>query len=288
MFSWHSNGVKIWELFQIPRSVRAIFLTETVFSLGFNWILHYLLVGKRDAYCAHFWRKNWDIIIKVGREHENIGTKSATICIWLLIWTPWIFLDNILFGETQSPPEQPFFPVCKAQALSLPGPAVAEQAALEVTLVFHPCKLSQPHITHRSKPSLLPWHLLQEAKGTLDPAPRLNPKYSSFTRSLSSMKGALAQPHKIPQDKNHPRVHLDDGKHSGITAHTAKQNISPISLSTTCIWAQQSPWEELHFPGFQDKTFQDTLHLFTAGWSVSGNKAAKAFPWGGKKMWIWV
>lgn len=133
------------------------------------------------------------------------------------------------------PPEQPFFPVCKAQALSLPGPAVAEQAALEVTLVFHPCKLSQPHITHRSKPSLLPWHLLQEAKGTLDPAPRLNPKYSSFTRSLSSMKGALAQPHKIPQDKNHPRVHLDDGKHSGITAHTAKQNISPISLSTTCI-----------------------------------------------------
>lgn len=82
---------------------------RNVFSLGFNWILHYLLVGKRDAYCAHFWRKNWDIIIKVGREHENIGTKSATICIWLLIWTPWIFLDNILFGETQSPPWAAFF-----------------------------------------------------------------------------------------------------------------------------------------------------------------------------------
>lgn len=136
--------------------------------------------------------------------------------------------------EKSNPPPSSFFPVCKALALSFPGPAMAEQppcvlmqAELEVTLIFHPCELSQPHITQGSKPSLLPWHLGQEVKGTLDPASRQNPKYSSFTRcavGISQLweRGTGTTPGQNPQDKNHPggtRVHLDGrevGKHSGV------------------------------------------------------------------------
>lgn len=185
-----------------------------VFSLGFSWNLNYLLAGKWDAFCARFWRKNWDITLKVGGEHENThGTKSATICIWLHIWTPWIFLDNILFGEIQSPPQGVFF-FFFLSAKPWLCPSLGQQllqAELEVTLVFHPCRLSQPHITHRSKPSLLPWHLVQEAKGTLDPASRQNPEYSSFTRpavgiSQLGERGSGTTPGKKPhRAKNTPQ-----------------------------------------------------------------------------------
>lgn len=62
--------------------------------------------------------------------------------------------DNILFSEIKYPPSR-HFPVCKALAASLPPKAMREQTlvshtALRMTAVFHPRKLSRPHIAGRT------------------------------------------------------------------------------------------------------------------------------------------
>lgn len=177
--------------------------------------------------------------------HLHLAVHFSPIMVWKSCKGGWIIFCLV---KPNTPPELVFS--CMRSVCFLPSPKQPCRnrhcfliwQVLEMTVVFHPWKLSQLHITvwiHRSKLSFLPWHLGQEAKATLYSAYSQNPKYSishvlQWTLNIYGKRGTGSTP-----DYPHSSVFPSCGKSPQKITTSVVAPTPPKLTGNGCTWIME-------------------------------------------------